>query len=248
MKSIASGAIGLLFLAGSVVAADRWLATDSGCKVWSDEPLAEGETVAWSGGCKDDKLDGTGQLTVTREGRPVVRFDGEMRGGKANGKGRMEVVTDNGPERYEGSFKDSLLDGYGVLILANGDRYEGGFRQDKPDGFGLYQGADGLFQGDIRKGKPHGEGYEKLPGGEQYRGWFYQGQRHGIGTLLLTSGETYEGGFVDGVAHGQGRFTTAQGDVYEGTWRRGEANGEFSVTLADGSKERQLWQADQRVD
>ena len=42
--------------------------------------------------------------------------------------------------------------------------------------------------------------------------------------------------------------STSQGDVYEGTWRRGKANGEFSVTLADGSKERQLWQADQRVD
>ena len=243
-----AAAIGLLVMAGSVVAADYWLATDAGCTVWSDQPLGAGENAFWSGGCQDGKVTGTGELSVTRGGKPVVRFTGTMLGGKASGKGSMEVVTDAGAVRYEGGFKDSMLEGYGVLSLANGDRYEGGFHQDKPDGFGLYQGADGLYQGDIKDGKPHGEGFEKLPGGEQYSGWFYQGERHGPGTLLLTSGEIYEGGFVDDVAQGKAKFTSAEGDVYAGTWRWGKADGSFVVTKADGSTELQQWRADQRVD
>ena len=138
-----------LLLAGQVYAADHWLATEAGCKVWSDQPQAPGELLSWSGACEAGKLSGAGELVVKHKGNPVLQFSGTMRGGKANGKGSLEVVTEAGPVRYEGGFRNSLLDGYGVLSLANGDRYEGGFQQDQPDGFGLYKGADGgLYQGD----------------------------------------------------------------------------------------------------
>jgi len=84
-------------------------------------------------------LSGKGVLEVFAGDKRTLRFEGEMRSGKAEGPGKVEAVAKDGTERYEGGFTNEFFEGYGVYELADGSRYEGGFRNDKPDGFGVYK-------------------------------------------------------------------------------------------------------------
>ena len=244
--------LSVLFLTAAPLAAlsaDHWLPVDgSDCTVWSDQPLKPGETIRWSGGCEDGRLAGQGVLEVTVSDQRQVRFEGVMRGGKANGAGVLESREQEGEDRYTGGFAASLFDGYGVLELADGSRYEGGFKADKPDGYGLYQGDDGgLYQGELAEGVPQGKGFEVTTDGSKYHGGFSAGARDGQGTLLFADGGIYEGGFEDGKANGKGVYTDPFADTFEGTWSDGKANGEFVVTKADGTVEHQIWRNDQQV-
>jgi hypothetical protein len=255
MKRVLSGfyvggaTIGLLLLAGSVCAADHWLAVEgSNCKAWSDEALKPGEVVRWSGGCEDGRLSGKGVLEVTASGKRQLYFEGMMRGGKANGEGFAESHGESGKTRYMGGFADGLFDGFGLLELADGSRYEGGFKADQPSGYGLYQGADGSrYQGELSAGKPQGEGFEVTADDAAYHGGFSAGERHGQGTLLFADGGLYEGGFENGKANGKGVYTDLSGATAQGTWIAGKANGEFVITKRDGSVEKQVWRDDQPV-
>jgi hypothetical protein len=242
----------LLFLmaqCGTALSADYWLPVEgTDCKVWSDEPMAKGETIRWSGGCKEGKLSGNSVLEVFEGHKRMLRFEGTMLAGKAEGPGKLEIEMKDGTERYEGGFAKSLFDGYGVYELADGSRYEGGFRNDKPDGFGVYKGADGdIYQGEIKNGEPHGRGFRIWPDGEQYEGAFVKGKQQGTGTLLFPNGDVYEGQFKDDKADRAGKFTAANGEVFKGQWRDGKAEGTFTVTKPDGSREEQVWKNDQRV-
>ena len=242
----------LLFLmaqGGAALSADYWLPVEgTDCQVWSDEQLAKGEIIRWSGGCSEGKLSGNGVLEVFEGDKRTLRFEGTMLAGKAEGPGKMEAAVKDGTERYDGGFAKGLFDGYGVFELTDGSRYEGGFRNDKPDGFGVYKGADGnIYQGEIKDGQPQGKGFRVWPNGEQYEGAFVKGKQQGTGTLLFPNGDVYEGQFKNDKADGGGKFTTADGEVSEGHWVAGKAEGTFIVTKPDGTREEQEWKNDQRV-
>ena len=59
------------------------------------------------------------------------RYKGEVRDGKAHGRGTMTYA--NG-DRYEGEFRNGKRHGWGIDILASGHRYEGNWRNDRPSG------------------------------------------------------------------------------------------------------------------
>jgi hypothetical protein len=249
LAAVLGAAALICFSGGDLLAADFWLPVEgNGCQVWSDEPLAKGEVIRWSGGCDTDKLSGKGVLEVLENDKRTLRFEGEMHAGKAEGPGKLENASKEGPERYEGGFAGSLFSGYGVYELADGSRYEGGFKNDKPDGYGLYKGANGdIYQGEIKAGAPQGQGFQVWPEGEMYQGAFVNGERSGTGTMLFSNGDVYEGSFRDDKANGKGKFTAANGEIYEGSWVEGKAEGRFIVTGPDGKREEQTWKNDQRV-
>ena len=235
--------------ASAKAAADYWLPVEgTDCQVWSDEPLAQGEIIRWSGGCSEGKLSGMGVLEVFAGDKRTLWFEGTMRSGRAEGPGKVEAAVKDGTERYDGGFTNGFFEGYGAYELSDGSRYEGGFRNDRPNGFGVYKGADGnIYQGEIKNGQPQGKGFRVWPNGEQYEGDFVKGKKQGTGTLLFPSGDVYEGQFGDDKADGAGKFTAANGEVFKGQWRDGKAEGTFTVTKPDGSREEQVWKNDQRV-
>jgi len=58
---------------------------------------------------------------------------------------------------YEGEVRDGLKEGYGTLILENGDKYEGQWKQDMKDGFGVLTFSTGdIYTGHFSQGKEHG--------------------------------------------------------------------------------------------
>lgn len=78
--------------------------------------------------------------------------------GVPHGKGVYD--EDDGALHYEGYFTMGKIAGEGVLTLANTDnKYEGHFRDNDPDGHGkAYFSDKGTYEGNWRKGKPHGDG------------------------------------------------------------------------------------------
>ena len=103
----------LLFLMaqdGAALSADYWLpVAGADCQGWSDEPLAKGEIIRWSGGCKEGKLSGNGVLEVFERDKRTLRFEGTMRSGRAEGPGKVEAAVKDGTERYDGRFTNDFL-------------------------------------------------------------------------------------------------------------------------------------------
>ncbi len=84
----------------------RWIAdAKTGCKVWDPAPQA-GESISWSGPCKEGFADGEGTLQWFNHGRPGDRYEGGYAHGKRNGYG---VVTYANGKTVKGAWHDDEL-------------------------------------------------------------------------------------------------------------------------------------------
>lgn len=116
-----------------------WITDQQGCRIANPHPQP-GETVSWSGACKDGLADGQGILQWFEDGAATARYEGELRAGWADGKGTL--TTPDGV-RYTGDWKSSREDGEGRMEWPNGTWYEGQWREGKPHGYGQYRTPDG---------------------------------------------------------------------------------------------------------
>jgi hypothetical protein len=83
-----------------------WIADSrTGCKIWDPAP-EPGESVQWSGGCKDGFADGQGTMQWLEKGKPGDRYEGDYRRGKRNGYG---VVTFGNGKKLQGEWRDDEL-------------------------------------------------------------------------------------------------------------------------------------------
>ena len=93
--------VAALILAVSVTdaAAGDWAAVSDRCKVWNPYP-AGGETIRWTGACKDGFADGRGTLEWQRGGKTYER-DGENGAAAvkwaAHKAGRAATMTASSP-------------------------------------------------------------------------------------------------------------------------------------------------------
>lgn len=132
----------------------EWIADQNGCKVANPFPRV-GETIAWSGSCKDGFAEGQGTLQWFLEGVLDDRYEGNLTHGWAEGRGTL-YRADGG--KYEGEWKDSLQDGDGRYEAPDGSWYEGQWRAGKPHGQGKYRRSDGkLFTGQWIDGVYEGD-------------------------------------------------------------------------------------------
>ena len=150
MKAILHGGgviAGLVFLAVSFngAMAGDWAVAGDGCKVWNPHP-ANGETIRWTGGCKDGFVEGMGALEWQRGGKTYERDEGQWRGGRQMSGSQ---VWPGG--QYDGQLADGLPSGRGVLILGDA-RYEGLFLNGKPNGKGTLTNASGSLEGNWTDG------------------------------------------------------------------------------------------------
>ncbi len=137
--------------------------------VWEPEKGQPGGGVG-----QDGLVSGKGKLvwrvrgSASYDPRTVFSaYSGEMRNGRPEGSGRLEVRSG---EVLEGTWKAGVLDGEGTRIDAEGNRYEGSFVG----------------------GRPHGLGRLLSRNGEIYVGPFVDGLRHGKGRVTLAGGTSYE--------------------------------------------------------
>jgi len=114
------------------------------------------------------------------------------------------------------------------------------FYRSKNGKWGWYKDGDDnkndKYVGEIKNGKPNGQGKWTLPNGNKYEGEWKDGEKHGQGTYTFHYGDKYEGEWKDGEKHGHGTFTFPDGRKYVGEWKDGKRNGQGVVTSPDGYK------------
>lgn len=241
----------------------------SGCKVWNSNPNA-GETIRYEGACVDGYAQGKGEVSWFVDGRKMEvdtgsfargqlegraslvffcgdegRFDGVFRDGKKNGAG---VETNKKGFRYEGGYRDDLLEGRGKLVFeGNAGSYEGEFRAGKLEGQGrLVHPTRGTYEGGFRADKFEGKGVLQLRGA-RYEGEFHDDKFEGFGRYTLASGARYEGAFREGQFDGDGTLVSVNGDRFDGHFVRGLREGPGLTTFANGDKRMGLYKAGKRV-
>jgi hypothetical protein len=117
-----------------------------------------------------------------------------------NGKGRIELS--NG-DKYEGDFKNGIIEGQGQFTRANGSKYTGKLTNGKFNGFGTLVDARGnIATGNYVDNELDGQGKRT----------FFQ------------TGDIYEGLFSNGYFN-KGRYTWRNGNYYEGEWKKFKMNG-----------------------
>ena len=81
------------------------------------------------------------------------------------------------------------------------------------------------YEGDVRDGRPDGNGSIKLKSGLTYDGTWRDGIMIGYGVLRFENGDRYAGAVDDGAPDGFGRYASVDGTIFEGTFRAGKRDG-----------------------
>jgi len=116
-------------------------------------------------------------------------------------------------------------------------KYKGDIKNGKPNGQGTLTLPNGFkYVGEWRDGLINGQGTSTYPNGSKYVGEWKDGHRSGQGTSTYPNGSKYEGEWRDGLINGQGTLTYHNGSKYVGEWKDGKKNGQGTVTNSDGEK------------
>ncbi len=162
-----------------LLGADRRSVERRQVRVWDFQPekqldfLWEPALESGAGLRADGTADGRGKLVWRVRGAASYdpdavwsTFAGELRNGKPNGRGRLEIRTG---EVFEGFWRDGKLEGEGVHVDAAGNRYQGSFQAGiESDGGRLMLRTGAVFTGTFRNGLRDGSGTMLLPGGTRY--------------------------------------------------------------------------------
>lgn len=159
-------------------------------RVWDPHPEKNLDFVWEPGSGNDPGIAADG--TISGKGKLVWRvrgsasydpktvysvYQGEMRDGRPNGKGRLEIRTG---ENFDGEWVNGVLEGSGVHVDPDGNRYEGMFLAGKPNGEGRYLARTGeIFEGTFKDGLRQGKGRTRLAGGTVYESEWDNGKEVG---------------------------------------------------------------------
>ena len=102
----------------------------------------------------------------------------------------------------------------------------------------------GVYVGEGKDGKRHGQGTVTYSNGKKYVGEFKNGKKHGQGTQTWSSGSKYVGEFKDEKYHGQGTYTWSDGSKYVGEWKKGKRHGKGVSTALDGQRWNTLYEGE----
>lgn len=161
-------------------------------------------------------------------------FAGVVKEGVRDGSGRLD--WSNG-DYYEGSFKNGLRHGFGILVeQKNTRKYEGSWVLSQKEGKGTETFANGdIYTGEFSRDKFNGHGVLTTKGGF-YKGNFKDGLKDGIGIMMFKSNCRYEGHWNRGRFDGRGLYIWSDGRRYEGQWNNGVRTGLGIFTQVNGEK------------
>ena len=135
----------------------------------------------------------------------------------------------------EGIFYNGVLNGYGRIVVSNGEMLRGDFVKNKLNGMGEYKRKDGsIYTGLFYEGYPQGNGKETFKDGSFYEGYYVKGKKK-CGKFEFKNKEKYEGFFENDLFHGKGIYEWSNKKKYDGEWKEGKMNGKGKMTYANGS-------------
>lgn len=156
----------------------------------------------------------------------LVKESGEDTNSSHGHTGKGRVVYPNG-DKFEGMFQNGVRQGPGTYTyfeFAPGNEqisFEGTFKENLKTGLGMMTFRGGAFyHGMFLEGKRHGEGTFKYANGDIYSGMWEKGKKHGKGTYVYATtkynivGEWKEGEMVSG------KWTLTNGAHYIGGFKK----------------------------
>ena len=101
----------------------------------------------------------------------------------------------------------------------NGERYKGSYKNGLKDGFGEWMHPDGdNYRGKFKAGIKRGKGVYTFENGEKYKGYFKRDKKHGLGSYFYSNGEIFIGEFKNNIRDGKG-YVVFRGDTTKsGVW------------------------------
>ena len=140
---------------------------------------------------------------------------------------RVFILKDNDAfDIYIGEIKNSIFNGKGKLISANGAIYEGDFEDGERNGNGKITFEDGtIYEGQIEKDELNGKGKMTWTNGYEYEGDFDKNKLSGNGILKGSKGDIYEGEFLNNLFNGKGKYQYHNGNSFEGQFLYGVKKG-----------------------
>ena len=101
----------------------------------------------------------------------------------------------------------------------NGERYRGSYKNGLKDGFGEWTHPDGdNYQGKFKAGIKRGNGVYTFENGEKYKGYFKRDKKHGLGSYTYSNGEIFIGEFKNNIQDGRGYIIFRGDTTKSGTW------------------------------
>ena len=157
------------------------------------------------------------------------------------------TYTDSNGDKYEGMWKNDLINGLGTYTWASGDQYIGNHVNGKGNGQGTFIWVSGdKYVGDVKDDLLNGQGTYTWPNGDKYVGTFKNDKRTGQGTFIWGPGEfaghVYVGEFKDNEMNGQGTYTWETGEKYVGMWKNGNQHGQGTYTDENGNSTNGIWE------
>nr|XP_055072519.1 alsin isoform X1 [Misgurnus anguillicaudatus] len=153
-------------------------------------------------------------------------YCGTFKNGLEDGFGdyMMPNKTFNTFERYQGQWKEGKMNGFGTYWYASGEVYEGSFKDNMRHGHGMLRSgkmaapsSSSVFVGQWVQGKRTGYGvFDDFSRGEKYMGIWLDDQRHGDGIVITQFGLYYEGCFSNNKMMGSGALLCDDDTVFKG--------------------------------
>jgi len=158
----------------------------------------------------------------------------------ANGFGILEMRTELGRDRYEGTFQDGEFHGngrYEHMVSRNARAYyDGAWVMGVREGRGTYwNGISNLYVGQWQNDLRHGHG-----------AYFFGVQNWSPNKhseqWLQNNVENYTGDFVEDLYEGYGSYRWPDGEKYVGIFYANEKHGNGTFFYTTGTRREQYWQ------
>lgn len=152
-------------------------------------------------------------------------YFGEALNNKINGYGYYE--NNKKGTKYEGEWKNSMRNGYGIENYEEGSVYRGTFLNGKKHGIGIYIWMDkSSYEGEWSNNYLNGYGKYIYSDGSVYTGSWYYNKMEGLGEYVFPSKRTYFGYFKNSIKSGFGMlYNSEEKKAYIGFWDRNKQNG-----------------------
>lgn len=154
------------------------------------------------------------------------QYTGPYKDGLRDGNNGEMKYKNN--EKYYGSWKKDMKDGFGSFVAENMDTYDGEWKENKKNGVGVLITRYYKYIGEFIDNKFNGNGrYFHVENGtfvEKYKGQWTDNRKNGFGIEYLDK-DTYEGEFINDIFNGYGKYTREDKSSYEGEWKDGNFHG-----------------------
>ena len=154
------------------------------------------------------------------DGKNLTSYEGMWKNSMKNGYG-VEIYTDK--SEYRGTFLNGKKDGIGSYRWLDNSKYEGEWKENKLHGYGIYTFKDNsVYKGEFKGNRMDGLGEFSFPGVKTYIGFFHRDFREGFGILIWhRENKAFIGFWKNNQKNGIGKFIVNDKVKY-GIWKEDE--------------------------